>query len=201
MITSPAALSAPLLELVDRIRREATVIDNQIIKIDHFLNHRIEPRFMTRMGAELAARLAQYKPDLVLTAEASGIAPGLVTGIALDVPVVYAKKYAPMIEPPAYSRIVTSPTKGGETRLVIGKKYLWEGARVVIVDDILSNGHTAAALVEMVREAGAEVFAAAFIMEKHFKRGREILEALDVPVATLAQVLSATPEHVEVAGA
>ena len=72
---------------------------------------------------------------------------------------------------------------------------------VVIVDDILSNGHTAAALVEMVREAGTEVFAAAFIMEKHFKRGREILEALDVPVATLAQVLSATPEHVEVAGA
>jgi len=156
---------------------------------------------MTRMGAELAARLAQFKPDLVLTAEASGIAPGVVTGIALDVPVVYAKKYAPMIEPPAYSRIVTSPTKGGETRLVIGKKYLWEGARVVIVDDILSNGHTAAALVEMVREAGAEVFAAAFIMEKHFKRGRELLEALDVPVATLAQVLSATPEHVEVAGA
>lgn len=188
MISSPAHLSLPFPDLLTRIQNEATVLDNQIIKIDHFLNHRIEPAFMTAMGREIASRLAVYKPDLVLTAEASGIAPGLVAAVALDVPLVYAKKYAPMIEPPAYSRIVPSPTKGGETRLVIGKRYLWEGARVVIVDDILSNGRTSQALIEMVREAQAEVFAAAFIMEKRFKNGREMIEALDVPVATLAQV-------------
>jgi len=200
MMTSPAALSAPFAQLVERIHSEATVVDNQIIKIDHFLNHRIEPAFMTAMGQEIARRLASYKPDLVLTAEASGIAPGLVAAIALNVPMVYAKKYAPMIEPPAYSRIVPSPTKGGETRLVIGKRYLWEGARVVIVDDILSNGRTSQALIEMVREAGAEVFAAAFIMEKRFKNGRDIIEALDVPVATLAQVVGIEAGKVVMAG-
>lgn len=200
MISSSAELSAPFPELVRRILDEATVIDNQIIKIDHFLNHRIEPAFMTAMGREIGRRLVGFRPDLVLTAEASGIAPGLVASIALDLPLVYAKKYAPMIEPPAYSRIVPSPTKGGETRLVIGKKYLWAGARVVIVDDILSNGRTAQALIEMVREAGAEVMAAAFIMEKRFKNGREVLESLDVPVATLAQVLGVSEGRVQVAG-
>lgn len=199
MIVSPPELSTPLPELVERIRHEATVIDNQIIKIDHFLNHRIEPGFMTTMGHELGRRLASYKPDLVLTAEASGIAPGLVAAIALDVPMVYAKKYAPRIEPPAYSRIVPSPTKGGETRLVIGQKYLWQGARVVLVDDILSNGRTAQALIEMVREAGAVVLAAGFIMEKAFKNGRHILEDLDVPVAVLARVVSAENGDIQVA--
>jgi xanthine phosphoribosyltransferase len=200
MITSPAALSAPYAPLVVRIRAEATVIDSQIIKIDHFLNHRIEPSFMTAMGHEIAQRLRGYQPDLVLTAEASGIAPGLVAAIALDVPMVYAKKYAPMIEPPAYSRIVPSPTKGGETRLVIGKRYLWEGARVVIVDDILSNGRTSHALIEMVREAGAEVLAATFIMEKQFRNGREVIEAMDVPVGTLAQVAGIEAGKVMMAG-
>ncbi|WP_417069003.1 phosphoribosyltransferase family protein [Niveibacterium terrae] len=200
MISSPAELSAPFPDLVRRILDEATVLDNQIIKIDHFLNHRIEPAFMTAMGREIGRRLVGFRPDLVLTAEASGIAPGLVASIALDLPLVYAKKYAPMIEPPAYSRIVPSPTKGGETRLVIGKKYLWSGARIVIVDDILSNGRTAKALIEMAREAGAEVLAAAFIMEKRFKNGRDILEALDVPVVTLAQVLGVTEGRVQVAG-
>jgi xanthine phosphoribosyltransferase len=191
MILSATELVAPFPALVERIAQEATVVDNQIIKIDHFLNHRIEPRFMTAMGDELGRRLGGYKPDVVLTAEASGIAPGLVVSIALNLPLVYAKKYAPMIEPPAYSRIVPSPTKGGETRLVIGKKYLWEGARVLLIDDILSNGRTAQALVEMVREAGAQVIAAGFIMEKCFKNGRHILEEMDVPVAVLAQVLRA----------
>ena len=195
-----AELNRPLPILVQRIEQEAIVQGNEILKIDHFLNHRIEPAFMTAMGREIGRRLVGFRPDLVLTAEASGIAPGLVASIALDLPLVYAKKYAPMIEPPAYSRIVPSPTKGGETRLVIGKKYLWSGARVVIVDDILSNGRTAKALIEMAREAGAEVLAAAFIMEKRFKNGRDILESLDVPVVTLAQVLGVTEGRVQVAG-
>ncbi|MFT4173968.1 MAG: xanthine phosphoribosyltransferase [Rhodocyclaceae bacterium] len=200
MILSAAELVAPFPALAQRIAQEATVVDNQIIKIDHFLNHRIEPRFMTAMGDELGRRLGGYGADVVLTAEASGIAPGLVVSIALNLPLVYAKKYAPMIEPPAYSRIVPSPTKGGETRLVIGKKYLWEGARVLLIDDILSNGRTAQALVEMVREAGAQVIGAGFIMEKCFKNGRQILEEMDVPVAVLAQVLRAEDGKVVMAG-
>ena len=94
-------LTAPYGPLVRRIETEATVIGDQVLKIDHFLNHRIEPRFITEMGGELARRLAQFEPSVVLTAEASGIAPGLVVAQALDIPLVYAKKYAPQSANPS----------------------------------------------------------------------------------------------------
>ena len=60
------------------------------------------------------------------------------------------------------------------------------------MDDFLANGRTAAALIEMAREAGAQVLGAGFVVEKHFKHGRRFIESLQVPVATLAQV-----EHLE----
>ena len=182
------ALLRPYAPLVRRIEAEATVIGDEILKIDHFLNHRIEPGFITEMGEELARRVAHFKPSVILTAEASGIAPGLVVAQALGVPLVYAKKYAPQVESPAISRVIPSPTKGGETKLVLSQRYIMGSDRVVIVDDFLSNGRTAVALIEMAREAGAEVLCASFIVEKRFKQGHAAIEALGVPVATLAQV-------------
>ena len=101
-------MNVPFEPLVRRIVAEATVVDGRILKIDHFLNHRIEPSFMAAMGGALADRLRGYGPTLVLTAEASGIAPALSVATALGVPLVYAKKYAPVVETPALSRIVPS---------------------------------------------------------------------------------------------
>lgn len=182
------AIDVPFAPLVRRIREEATVIDDRILRIDHFLNHQIDPAFMTEMGLALAGRIARFSPNLVLTAEASGIAPGLAVAGLLNVPLVYAKKYAPVVEPPALSRIVPSPTKGGEYRLVVSARFLPAGSRVALVDDFLANGRTAVALAEMTAEAGAEVVVAGFLVEKLFQYGRQGLEALGIPIATLAQV-------------
>lgn len=187
-ISAQTPLNTPYAPLVQRIMAEATIIGDQILKIDHFLNHRIEPAFILELGREMAARLSQFHPTLVLTAEASGIAPGLVVAQTLNVPMVYAKKYAPEVESPFLQRVIPSPTKGGDTKLVVSQRYLAAGARVVVVDDFLSNGRTAVALIEIVREAGAEVLAAGFIVEKRFKQGHAAIEALGVPVSTLAQV-------------
>jgi len=179
---------APFAPLVARIVAEATVIDDRILKIDHFLNHRIEPDLMAAMGAALAERLMRFRPDLLLTAEASGIAPALAVAMATGLPMVYAKKYSPEVEAPALSRVVPSPTKGGAARLVIAQRYLPAGARVALVDDFLANGRTALALAEIVTEAGAEMVVAGFLVEKLFQGGRAGLEALGIPVAALAQV-------------
>lgn len=187
-MTNHAELNAPYGPLVRRIEVEATVIGDQILKIDHFLNHRIEPGFILELGRELARRLSAYQPSIILTAEASGIAPALIVAQTLNVPLVYAKKYAPQVESPFISRVIPSPTKGGETKLVLSQRYIPSGARIVIVDDFLSNGRTAVALVEMAREAGAEVLGAGFVVEKRFKLGHQLIEALRVPVASLAQV-------------
>lgn len=182
------ATNEPFIPLVQRIRDEATVENDRILKIDHFLNHRIEPAFMAEMGRALADRLRPYAPDLLLTAEASGIAPALATAFALDVPLVYAKKYAPVVEPPEISRIVPSPTKGGSTRLVVAARYIAPGTRVAIVDDFLANGKTAVALTEIVGDAGAQTVAIAFLVEKKFQHGRSGLIARGIPIIALAQV-------------
>ena len=184
----PVALDAPFEPLVQRIVAEATVVEDRILKIDHFVNHRIEPAFMRAMVEALAARIRPYEPTLVLTAEASGIAPALAVAMMLDIPLVYAKKYAPVVETPALSRIVPSPTKGGETKLVVSGRYLTAGARVALVDDFLANGRTALALAEIVADAGASTVVAAFLVEKLFQEGRGPLAALGIPIATLAQV-------------
>jgi len=183
-----ATLVAPYMPLVERIVAEATVVDDRLLKIDQFLNHRIEPVLMQAIGTALAERLAPLRPDLLLTAEASGIAPALATALALGVPLVYAKKYSPEVEAPALSRLVPSATKGGQTRLVVSARYLPADARVALVDDFLANGRTAVALAEIVAEAGATLVAAMFVVEKLFQHGRAGLEALGVPVGALAQV-------------
>jgi xanthine phosphoribosyltransferase len=183
-----AAHTAPFLPLTRRISAEAHVIDDRILKIDHFLNHRIEPELIVAIGHELAARLTPLRVDLVLTAEASGIAPALATAMALNVPMIYAKKYSPEVEAPALSRVVPSPTRGGQTRLVISARYLQPGTRVALVDDFLANGRTAVALAELVAEADAELVAAAFVVEKLFQHGRAGLVARNIPVIALAQV-------------
>jgi len=182
------AIDAPFEPLVQRIVAEATVFDGRILKIDHFLNHRIEPAFMSAMGNALADRLRPFEPTLILTAEASGIAPALAVALALGLPLVYAKKYAPVVETPAISRIVPSPTKGGETKLAVSGRYLTAGMRVALVDDFLANGKTALALTEIVGDAGAETVVAGFLVEKLFQNGRAALAALGIPIATLAQV-------------
>jgi len=187
-VSSSASLNAPFAPLVQRIMQEATVEQDRILRIDHFLNHRIEPAFMAAMGQAMAQRIRPFAPDLLLTAEASGIAPALATAFALAIPLVYAKKYAPVVEPPALSRVVPSPTKGGDTRLVVAARYLQPGMRVALIDDFLANGKTAVALAEIVGDAGAQTVVAGFLVEKIFQGGRAGLEALGIPVATLAQV-------------
>lgn len=182
------SLTSPMPELAERIEREGIVQGNEILKIDHFLNHRIEPSFMQRMAREIAARLREFKPDMILTAEASGIAPGLIVALELDVPMVYGKKYHPDVEIPALSRTIPSPTKGGEVKMVVSQKYLSAGLRIAIVDDFLSNGRTAAALVDITKEAGCTPVAAAFLVAKSFKQGHKLMEAAGVPVVTLAKV-------------
>ncbi len=95
---------------------------------------------MAALGVALADRLGPLRPDIVLTAEASGIAPALVTAAALGIPMIYAKKYSPTVETPALARVIPSPTKGGEVMLSVAARYLSAGMAVAIVDDFWPMG-------------------------------------------------------------
>ncbi|MFH1103922.1 MAG: phosphoribosyltransferase family protein [Actinomycetota bacterium] len=164
-------------------------IEGSLVKVDEFLNHRVEPELMAAIGADLATRFSV--PDVVLTAEASGIAPALQTAAAFGVPMVYAKKYPRAhSDRPAFVREVGSPTKGAEYRVEVAHRVLPAGSRVLIIDDFLSGGRTAEALGEIVEEAGGTVTGFGFVIEKAFVAGRSKLEARGWRVESLLRILS-----------
>jgi xanthine phosphoribosyltransferase len=182
----PPSLRASLFEhaLVERAR-----VEGDLVKVDDFLNHRIELPLVMEIGSSLALRFAGDAPDLVLTAEASGIAPALATAAALDLPAVYAKKY-PREEAarPAFVRTVVSPTKGAAYRIEVARRVLEPALRVLVVDDFLSRGRTAEALGEIVEEADATVVGFGFALEKSFMEGRRRLEDHGWRVESLVRI-------------
>jgi len=165
-------------------------VEGDLLKVDDFLNHRVDLDLFPAIGEEIAKRFAGVQPDLVLTAEASGIPPGMVAAQAMNVPLVYAKKYVGVGERYTFAREVSSPTKGTEYRVEVARRVLPPGLRVAIVDDFLAGGRTAEALGEIVEEAGGEVIGFVFMVEKTFTGGRERLEAHGWKVEALVGIAS-----------
>lgn len=171
-------------------------IDGELIRVDDFINHRVEPELMRTVGKSLAEAYAAERPDAVLTAEASGIPPALMCAAELDVPMIYAKKYLGTGDRYSYGREVVSPTKGLEYRVEVLRRALTPGDRVLIVDDFLSGGRTAEALGEITEEAGCEVIGFGFIIEKAYMEGRGRIEKRGWNICSLVRVASIADGHV-----
>ncbi len=130
--------------LVDRIRSEGRNLGRNILKVDGFINHQLDPVLTMQMGQAFAEQFAAAGVTgvtKIITAEVSGIAPALATGVALGVPVVYARKKRPITMPDGtYEAEAPSPTKGGITRLIVSPEYLLPTDRVLLIDDFLASG-------------------------------------------------------------
>jgi xanthine phosphoribosyltransferase len=172
-----------------RVERDGQVLPGGILKVDSFINHQVDPALMALMGREFARRFGYLRPTKVLTAEISGIAPALQTGVALDVPVVFARKTRSVTLPKTtFERRVPSRTKGGETLLLVSPEYLGPSDRVVIIDDFLATGVTVEALASIVEEAGGVLLGVGVVVEKTFETGRERLQSLNVPIEALVSI-------------
>ncbi len=156
--------------------------------VDTFLNHRVDTTVMQGVGASLAELLTGYAPDVILTAEASGIPPAMAAASQMHLPFIYAKKFVGAHRPGSYGRAVSSPTKEIEYRVEVARHILGPDAKVAVIDDFLARGRTAEALGEIVEEAGSTVVAAAFVIEKVSMGGRDLLSAHDWPIHSLVRV-------------
>ncbi|MGD8398340.1 MAG: xanthine phosphoribosyltransferase [Anaerolineae bacterium] len=175
--------------LKERILEDGENLGRGILKVDSFINHQVDPELMIEAGREMAARFAAAGATMVLTAEISGIAPALTTALALDVPLVYARKTKPVtMTDPVYVEAAPSHTKGVSVFLMCSPEFLGPGDRVLIVDDFLASGQTIGALVRMVQHAGAELVGIGALIEKAFEGGRAELEPLGVPLIALAVI-------------
>lgn len=177
--------------LRDRIEREGKNLGNGILKVDGFINHQVDPNLMDECGKELARCFSDVGATKILTAEISGIAPALTTGLHMGLPVVYARKHKPITMPDqVYLTLTPSHTKGNIVELIISPEYLAGGERVVIIDDFLATGATILGLVRLAQTAGAKIVGVGALVEKLFEGGRAALAYLGVPVISLVTIQS-----------
>lgn len=191
-------------ELKEAIRDNGVVLDEDLLKIDSVLNHRIDPDLMDRIGQALAKEYEEDKVDIVLTAEAAGNSIASNTARYLNgkgegkIYALYAKKGEPttMVDPIKYP--MESPTKQEKTFLAAEGKYL-EGKRVIIVDDFLFTGETSQTLTKITKDADVEeIVGYGFVIEKEGYGGREELEQYDKPIISLARIRNMDPETGEI---
>lgn len=177
-------------ELVEAIRARGVGVGTEIVKVDMFLNHRLDTDLFVKMGQAFADAFAAEKPDLVLTVEASGIAAALTTAMACgNIPVVFAKKSRTRnVTGDVYESRVFSFTHGVENHIRVAKEYLPTGAKVLIIDDFLANGEAAEGLCDLCHQAGATVVGIGICVEKSFQPGHEKLEREGYRVHALAKV-------------
>ena len=178
-------------ELVQAMREQGVGIGEDIVKVDMFLNHRLDTGLLVKMGQAFADAFREEKPDIVLTVEASGIASAVTTAMALDnIPVVFAKKSKTRnITGDVYEAVVFSYTHGVENHVRVSKAYLPKGARVLVIDDFLANGAAATGLCEIVQQAKGTVVGVGVCVEKKFQPGRAKLEGMGLKVVSLASVV------------
>lgn len=180
-------------QLKDRIAAEGRNLGNGILKIDSLLNHQLDPQLMVEIGRAMAAKFAGVEVNRILTVEISGIAPALMTGLALGVPVVYARKQKPItMFGPVFLETAPSHTKGNEVNLLVSAEFLHADESVLIIDDFLATGQTLRALARIVESARCRVAGVGVVVEKTFEGGRALMEKRNpnIPIESLVTITS-----------
>lgn len=177
-------------ELHEAIKRYGQGIGKEVVKVDMFLNHRIDVDLATKMGTAFYEAFNGQKVDCILTIESSGIATAITTAQAFgNIPVVFAKKgKTSNTSSDAYTSQVYSFTHQTQNTIRVSKKYLPQNSNVLIVDDFLANGEAVKGLIDVVHQANCHLVGVGVCVEKGFQPGGEKLRAEGIKVKSLAIV-------------
>ena len=178
----------PFAPLVQRIKQDGKCLEGGILKVDSFINHQIDPTLLQSMSIEFVRRFANKEINKILTIEASGIAPAVMVGFLLNVPVVFAKKKKPSTMDNMLVTEVFSFTKNKSYTVCVSKDYLHEGDKVLFIDDFLANGNAAKGIIELVEKANATLSGMGFLVEKSFQHGGDYLREKGYQVESLALI-------------
>ncbi|HEO8420645.1 Xanthine phosphoribosyltransferase [Mycobacteroides abscessus subsp. abscessus] len=177
--------------LKKKIEEEGIVLSDHVLKVDSFINHQMDPHLMKEIGQEFARLFKEAGITRILTIESSGIAPAIMAGLALDVPVIFARKRKSLtLTSDLYTATVYSFTKQESNEITVSKKYMHADDHVLIIDDFLANGQAALGLASIVEQAGATVSGIGILIEKSFQQGAEDLIAKGYQVESLARIAS-----------
>jgi xanthine phosphoribosyltransferase len=181
--------------LEERILKDGIVKEGNVLKVDSFLNHRMDINLFNEMGKEFKRRFEGVEINKVITIEASGIGIACIVAQHFDVPVVFAKKTKSInIDGEMYVAEVESFTHKCKNQVIMSKKFIGEGDKVLIIDDFLANGCALQGLISIVKESGAEVAGIGIAIEKGFQNGGRMIRNLGFKLESLAIVMSMDAE-------
>ena len=175
--------------LEDMILERGIAVNEDILKVDSFVNHQVDPELMKNIGDEFAEHFKGQGITKVATIESSGIAPALMTALALNVPMLILKKQpSKILNQDLYQTVVTSYTKGTSYELTLSKNFISENDHVLIIDDFLANGEAATGAIRLIRKAHATIAGVGILIEKSFQPGYEKLTEQGIDVYSLARI-------------
>lgn len=187
--------------LEERIRQDGLVLPGNVLKVNQFLNHQIDPQLMYAIGQEFARLFAPEKITKILTVEASGIAPAIMAGLVLNVPVVFARKKKPStLNDDVYTAEVYSYTKQVTNTISVDQKFLSATDHVLVIDDFLANGQAVNGLLEICRQAQVQIVGVGIVVEKSFQEGAKLIKDQGVRLESLARIASFEGDKVHFVG-
>lgn len=176
-------------KLRKKILKEGQALSENVLKVDSFLNHGVDPELMYEIGTHFKDYFMQKNVTKIFTIESSGIAPTVMTALQMGIPMVTLKKQSSKIlNGEVYQTLVHSFTKGINYELTLSKKYINEDDNILIIDDFLANGEAALGAARLVEMAGAKVAGIGIVIEKSFQPGRDMLNEKGYDVYSLARV-------------
>ena len=177
--------------LEDRILRDGKVKEGDILKVDSFLNHQIDPELIAKLAEEFYRQFSEDRPTKILTIEASGIAIAIETARVFGVPMIFAKKnQTKNIAGDVYTSKVMSYTHGREYDIILSRDFLTSDDRVLVIDDFLANGAALRGLIDSIKQSGAYLCGCGIAVEKGFQPGGRELRSEGIKLRSLAIVES-----------
>ena len=185
-------------ELQERIKKDGIAVNEDILKVDSFINHQVDPVLMQRIGEAFAEHFKDQGITKVATSESSGIAPALMTAMCIGLPMIILKKQpSKILNDNLFQTEVTSFTKGTSYELTLSSKFVSEKDHVLIIDDFLANGEAATGAIRLIRKAHATIAGVGVLIEKAFQPGHEKLVSQGFDVYSLARISHMAKDEIE----
>ena len=185
-------------KLRKKILEEGRALNENVLKVDSFLNHGVDPILMYEIGTYFKEYFNGKGITKIFTIESSGIAPTVMTALQMEIPMVTLKKQtSKILNGEVYQTTVHSFTKNLDYELTLSKDYINKDDKILIIDDFLANGEAALGAARLVEESGAKVQGIGIVIEKSFQPGREMLIEKGYDVYSLARVKRLAKDIIE----
>lgn len=175
----------------DKIREVGRVLPGDILKVDAFLNHQVDANSMSEIGKEFARLFKDEGITRIVTVESSGIAPAVMAGLYMNVPVVFARKHKSLtLTDNVYTSDVYSYTKQTSNKISIDKRFIKPNDKLLVIDDFLANGQAVQGLMNIAEQANVEIKGVGIVIEKSYQKGHDMIKKSGIHLESLARIAS-----------